>query len=85
MDAQVETQKQLLASPELLQNHPELLWEQIADQDTLPKLGVAQSLFVKNRRLSDFRCAPSIHSQHGHACDYLVEVVTGNGHQCISA
>lgn len=56
MDAQMDTQKQLLASSELLQNHPELKWEQVADQDTLPKLGVAQSLYVKDRRLSDFRC-----------------------------
>ena len=51
MDAHIESQKQLLASPELLQDHPELKW------DALPRLGVAQKLFAKDRKLADFRYA----------------------------
>ena len=78
-DAQMNTQQQLLASAGLLQNHPELKWEQVADQNTSPKLGVAQSLFVKDRRLSDFRCVICGCSGQGCACECHVKVVTGSG------
>ena len=50
-----EVHAQLLASPELLQNHPELHWEQVQDGN-MPRLGVAAELLARNKRLSDFRC-----------------------------
>lgn len=39
LDAHIESQKQLFASPELLEDHPELKWELVANQDVMPKLG----------------------------------------------
>ena len=51
-----EVHAQLLASPELLQNHPELHWEKVPD-DNMPRLGVAANLLARIKRLSDFRWA----------------------------
>ena len=51
---QMEVQAQLLASPDLLHNHPELRWEQAA-AGSVPSLGTAKELFVKDRKLTDFR------------------------------
>ena len=53
--AGMEREAELLASPQLLLDHPELQWERAARQEALPRLGVAQSLFVQDRRLTDFR------------------------------
>lgn len=53
--AQMEVQAQLLASPDLLQNHPELSWEQAAAAGDGPSLGTARELFVRDRKLTDFR------------------------------
>ena len=52
--ARVEAQAQLLASPDLLQNHPELRWEHAA-AGSGPSLGTAKELFVRDRKLTDFR------------------------------
>ncbi len=52
----MEVHAQLLASPELLQNHPELQWEKVSDGN-MPRLGVAAELLARNTRLSDFRWA----------------------------
>lgn len=54
--AQIEASEQLLASPELLQDHPELGWERSAGQGFAPKLGAAHKLF-KDLSLTDFRHA----------------------------
>lgn len=51
----LESQAQLLASPELSLNHPELKWEYSAAEGGPPLLGVAQGLFAKDRTLADFR------------------------------
>ena len=53
--AQMEVQAQLLVSPELLQNHSELYWEQAAAAGNGRRLGTARELFVRDRRLTDFR------------------------------
>lgn len=50
----MEAQEQLLASPELLQNHPELQWDRVS-AGNLPKLGAAKQLFSGDRRFADFR------------------------------
>ena len=50
----METQARLLAAPELLQNHPELRWQQAAAGNG-PRLGTAKELFVRDRKLTDFR------------------------------
>ncbi len=50
----MDAQAQLLASPELLQNHPELQYER-ESHGNMPKLGAARELFAKDMRLSDFR------------------------------
>ena len=57
--AKMEVQAQLLASPELLQNHPELQLEQAAAAGSGPCLGIAKELFVSNRQLTDFRRVPA--------------------------
>lgn len=54
----MEAQAQLLASPELLQNHPELHWEKVSDSN-MPRLGIAKELLVRDRRLTDFKWAAS--------------------------
>ena len=51
----MELQAQLLASPELLQNHPELRWEQAAAAGNGSSLGSARELFARDRKLADFR------------------------------
>ena len=51
---QMEEQAQLLAFPDLLHNHPELRWEQAA-AGSGPSLGTAKELFVRDRKLTDFR------------------------------
>ena len=58
--AEMEKEAELLASPQLLSDHPELRWERAASQGAVPRLGVAQRLFVQDRRLSDFRCASTV-------------------------
>lgn len=50
----MEAQAQLLAAPDLLQNRPELRWEQAA-AGSGPSLGSAKELFVRDRKLTDFR------------------------------
>ncbi len=55
----MEANAQLLASPELLQNHPELQWKKVPDGN-MPRLGVAGELLARNKRLSDFRWATSL-------------------------
>ena len=50
----MEAQAQLLAAPDLLQNHPELLWEQAA-AGSGPCLGAAKELFMRERKLTDFK------------------------------
>lgn len=52
--AQMEVQAQLLAPPDLMQNHPELHWEQAAAGNG-PIFGTARELFVRDRKLTDFR------------------------------
>lgn len=42
--ARMSADRELLASPDLLQNHPELEFERIASQGALPLLGAAQRL-----------------------------------------
>ena len=54
--ARMSADRELLASPDLLQNHPELDFERVASQGALPLLGAAQRL-LKNLQLSDFRHA----------------------------
>lgn len=51
----MDSQAHLLASPDLLINHPELMWETSAAQAAVPCLGVAQKLFTNDRKLTDFR------------------------------
>ena len=68
MDIGIETQKQLLSSPELLQHHPELTWEKAASQQTVHRLGVAQSLFVKDRKVADFRHVSSTSLMSLNSC-----------------
>ena len=53
--AEMQKEEGLLASHDLLLNHPELAWERGASQHIMPRLGIAQSLFVPDKRLSDFR------------------------------
>ena len=55
--ARMDTDRELLASLELLQNHPELEFERTASQGALPLLGAAQRL-LKNLRLTDFGHVP---------------------------
>lgn len=50
----MDTQTQMLASPDLLSDHPELKWE-IRAAAQAPSLGVAQQLYIKDRKLTDFR------------------------------
>ena len=57
----MEANRQLLASPELVKNHPELEWERVASQGATPKLGSAQGL-LKDLRLTDFRNEPRSHA-----------------------
>lgn len=59
--AQMEASQELLASPELLHNHPELEWERAASQGSTPKLGAAHKL-LKDLRLADFRHATLLHA-----------------------
>ena len=47
--SQMELQAQLLASPELLQNHPELRWEQAAAAGNGSSLGSARELFCQRQ------------------------------------
>ncbi|KAL3141873.1 hypothetical protein ABBQ32_004534 [Trebouxia sp. C0010 RCD-2024] len=54
----MEAQAQLLAAPDLLQNRPELRWEQAA-AGSGPSLGSAKELFVRDRKLTDFRVDPT--------------------------
>lgn len=51
----LEAHAQLLASAELLSDHPELRWEQAASNVKLPQLGIAKSLFAKDKKLSQFK------------------------------
>ena len=60
--ARMSADRELLASPDLLQNHPELEFERVASQGALPLLGAAQRL-LKNLQLSDFR-----HAANSYAC-----------------
>ena len=56
--AAMEQEAELLASPDLLHNHPELNWERAAkEEEAIPRLGAAQRLFIQDRRLTDFRSA----------------------------
>ncbi|KAL0051562.1 hypothetical protein WJX82_009818 [Trebouxia sp. C0006] len=50
----MEAQAQLLASSELLDDHPELHWDKVAASAS-PQLGVAKSLLVRDRKFSHFR------------------------------
>lgn len=51
----MDTQAQLLASPDLVLDHPELKWETVAATTTAPLLGVVQKLFAGDRKLGNFR------------------------------
>ncbi|KAL3146450.1 hypothetical protein ABBQ32_003125 [Trebouxia sp. C0010 RCD-2024] len=52
LGARMEAQAQLLASPDLLQNHPKLRWEQAA-AGSGPILGTAKELFARDKKLTD--------------------------------
>ena len=60
---EMEAQARLLASSELLDDHPELHWDQLAASAT-PQLGAAKSLLVRDRKFSHFRCV------HCKTCQY---------------
>ena len=51
----LEVQTQLVASPELLDDHPELHWDKLAASANA-QLGAAKSLLVRDRKFSHFRC-----------------------------
>lgn len=51
----LDTDSQLLTSPELVLDHPELKWEIPAAEVATPLLGTAQRLFASDRKLNDFR------------------------------
>lgn len=75
MDISIETQKQLLPSPELLQHYPELTWERAASQQTVQRLGIAQKLFVKDRKMADFRHVSSASVMLLNSCDTCTDFI----------
>ena len=75
--AKMDADRELLASPELQQNHPELSWERAASRGAIPKLGAAQGL-LKELRLADFWYA-----MHLNACAYCIQCTKDNYSPCI--
>lgn len=51
----METNVQLLASPDLLLDHPELHWERSAAAGAPPRLSVAGKLFDSSKKVDNFR------------------------------
>lgn len=67
----MEAQAQLLASSELLDDHPELHWDKVAASAS-PQLGAAKSLLVRDRKFSHFRCVHCKTCQHSWLYVWLI-------------